>query len=239
MNLPAGIPRSRGAICGVLLILLGLWGGLAPFVGPYFHFGVMPDKAWAYNSGRLYYSIVPGGAVLLGGILVVVTRNRAIGVAGGLLAALGGIWFGLGEGIVLDVLKKTSIVIGAPIGAGSTAGGGFAPAVSPVPIRVYLEQITLFGGLGLLIVLVGALAVGRFSMLAAKDLAEDEESYAPSTPVSPLPMRVAATAATPFPSEADQYSPTGTFTRPASAPPQALFPQSPSPFSDAPSQYPE
>ena len=40
MNLPVGIPRSRGAICGVLLILLGLWGGLAPFVGPYFHFGI-------------------------------------------------------------------------------------------------------------------------------------------------------------------------------------------------------
>src|SRR5258708_3544569 len=98
MNLPAGIPRSRGAICGVLLILLGLWGGLAPFVGPYFHFGVTPDKAWAYNSGRLYYSIVPGAAALLGGIIVLLTRNRAIGIAGGLLAALGGIWFGLGEG---------------------------------------------------------------------------------------------------------------------------------------------
>lgn len=238
MNLPAGIPRSRGAICGVLLILLGLWGGLAPFVGPYFHFGVTPDKAWAYNSGRLYYSIVPGAAALLGGIIVLLTRNRAVGIAGGLLAALGGIWFGLGEGFVVDVLKKTSIVIGGPIRAGSTAGGGFGPAVSPVPIRVYLEQITLFGGLGLLIVLIGAVAIGRFSMLAAKDLAGDEESYAPSAPTSPLPMRVAATAATPFPSESDQYSATGTFTRPSS-PPQALFPQSPSPFSDAPSQYPE
>lgn len=219
MNLPVGIPRSRGAICGVLLILLGLWGGLAPFVGPYFHFGVRPDSTWAYNSGRLYYSIVPGAAALLGGILVLVTRNRAIGIAGAVLAVLGGAWFALGEGFVTVVLKHTSITTGSPIGT-------VVPGTTE-PVRMYLEQITLFAGLGVLIAVVGALAIGRFSMVAAKDLAADEEeSYAPSIPVRPLPMRVAATGGTPFPSEADQYSPTGTFTQPSQ-------------FGDAPTQYPE
>ena len=28
------VPRSRGALSGVLLVLLGLWGGLIAFVGP-------------------------------------------------------------------------------------------------------------------------------------------------------------------------------------------------------------
>ena len=28
------IPRSRGAASGFLLILLGLWGALVPFIGP-------------------------------------------------------------------------------------------------------------------------------------------------------------------------------------------------------------
>ncbi len=231
MNLPVGIPRSRGAICGVLLILLGLWGGLAPFVGPYFHFGILPDKAWAYNSGRLYYSIVPGAAALLGGILVLLTRNRAVGIAGGLLAVLGGIWFGLGEGFVTVVLKRASIAVGAPIG-------------TPVPgatmtVRMYLEQVTLFGGLALLVVLLGALAIGRFSMVAAKDLTADgeEDTYTSTVPVSSLPMRVVATGATPFPPETDQYSSTGPFTRPSSAAPPALFPDSP--FPDAPTEFPE
>jgi len=32
------IPRSRGALSGVLLVLLGTWGGLIAFVGPYFHY---------------------------------------------------------------------------------------------------------------------------------------------------------------------------------------------------------
>ena len=29
------IPRTKGAFDGFLLILLGLWGGLIPFVGPF------------------------------------------------------------------------------------------------------------------------------------------------------------------------------------------------------------
>jgi hypothetical protein len=39
------VPRSRGALNGALLVLLGIWGGLIAFVGPYFHYAYTPDKA--------------------------------------------------------------------------------------------------------------------------------------------------------------------------------------------------
>ena len=165
MNPQGRIPRSRGAICGLLLILLGLWGGLALFVGPYLHFGYTPDRAWAYNSGRLYYSIIPGAAVLLGGVLAIVTRNRAVGVCAGVLAVLGGVWFGLGATFTTVVLKK-SILPGSPI---LTAGAGSGS------IRAYVETLTLFSGLALLIAVIAAIAIGRFSMLAAADL--ESEGY--------------------------------------------------------------
>ena len=32
------VRRSKGAIGGLLLALLGSWGALIPFVGPYFHY---------------------------------------------------------------------------------------------------------------------------------------------------------------------------------------------------------
>jgi hypothetical protein len=169
MDDQAGIPRSRGAVSGVLLVLLGLWGGLAPFIGPYLHFGFSPDKAWAYTQGRLYYSLIPGAAVLIGGLFVLFTRNRAVGITGGILAALGGFWFGLGPGIVTIVLKK-SINVGTPLAQMATAS----------TLRSYTETIAFFGGLGLVVLFFAALAIGRFSMLSAGDvapMAEDSGYY--------------------------------------------------------------
>ncbi len=157
------IPLRRGSVCGLLLILLGLWGGLAPFIGPYLHFGYTPDKTWDFSSGRLYYSVIPGAAVLLGGLLAVVSRNRGLGVIAGLLAALGGGWFAVGQSLMHVVLHK-SVTVGTPIlHAGATATG----------LRAYLETLTLFSGLGLLVAFLGALAIGRFSLLAATDIDTD------------------------------------------------------------------
>ena len=115
----ASIPRSRGVVCGVLLILLGLWGGLAPFIGHYLHFGFAPDKAWDYTTGRLYLSAIPGAAALLGGLMMLITRNRAFGISGGVLGALGGAWFVIGGGFVSAVLKNNSVSIGAPLQSSS------------------------------------------------------------------------------------------------------------------------
>ena len=48
------VPRSRGALSGALLVLLGIWGGLIAFVGPYFHYAYTPATAWTYTNGRLW-----------------------------------------------------------------------------------------------------------------------------------------------------------------------------------------
>ena len=41
------IPRSRGAASGFLLLLLGVWGALIPFIGPYFNFAYTPSCAYS------------------------------------------------------------------------------------------------------------------------------------------------------------------------------------------------
>ncbi len=205
MNDLASIPRSRGAVCGLLLILLGLWGGLAPLAGPYYHFGFTPDKAWAYTSGRLYLSVVPGAAALLGGLMMLVTRSRAVGIAGAVLGVLGGAWFIAGSGFVKAVLKNTSVSIGKPLESANMTAA----------LQDYLARAALFFGLGALIVFVAALAIGRFSLLAARDVAAVE---ADAYPYSSQPEQFVAAAAYPttagqFPSAPDtttaQYPPPG------------------------------
>ena len=90
--------RSRGAFSGFLLMLLGLWGALIPFVGPYFDYAYTPDKAWTYNTGRLWLELLPGAAVFLGGFLLMIARSRHTALFGALLAAAAGAWFTLGHG---------------------------------------------------------------------------------------------------------------------------------------------
>jgi hypothetical protein len=206
MNDVASIPRTRGAVCGVLLILLGLWGGLAPFVGPDLHFGFTPDKAFAWNSGRLYLSLVPGAAALLGGLMVAITRNRAVGISGGLLAALGGAWLVGGAGVVTDVLKNHSISVGAPLQSASLTAA----------LQSYLERAALFFGLGAVILFVAALAIGRFSMLAAQDVEVETDGYSsyPSRPEQfPTPAGAFRTTTGQFPAASDtttaNYPPSG------------------------------
>jgi hypothetical protein len=167
------VPRSRGALSGVLLILLGAWGGLAPFIGPYLHYGYTPDKAWAYNSGRLYLSVVPGAVVLLGGLIATAATHRGLGGFGAFLAALGGAWFVVGTGVATAFLKSTSISAGTPF-------GGTLGSLS-VAEKTFLEQLGFFTGIGVLILFFAATALGRFSVVGLRDAqlaAEAEEPQA-------------------------------------------------------------
>ena len=201
MNDVASIPRSRGAVCGLLMILLGLWGGLAPFIGPYIHFGFGPDKAWQYTSGRLYLSAIPGVAALLGGVMVLATRHRGVGISGGLLGALGGAWFVVGGGFVVSVLKNNSVKIGTPLRSANMAA----------PLQDYLEGAALFFGVGVLILFVAALAVGRFSMLAASDVeAVEADGYSGLPEQFPSATGAYRTTTGQFPAVSDttaQYPP--------------------------------
>jgi hypothetical protein len=200
----ARIPRSRGGVSGVLLILLGVWGGLAPFVGPYLHFAYTPDKAWAYTSGRLWLSAVPGGAALVGGLLVAGSSYRVAGCLGGFLGAAGGAWFIVGTPVIRLLVKNGSISPGAAL------GGPLGPLSSAT--RVFLEGLAFFTGTGVLILFFGTLALGRLSVVAVKDAALAQELLpgAPGGEYPAGPLQVAEAAAYPattgqFPTQGSPY----------------------------------
>ncbi|MFB4307592.1 hypothetical protein [Actinomadura sp. GTD37] len=147
-------PRTRGVLSGVLLILLGLWGGLLPFAGPYFGFGFAPDDTWVYNTDRLELSIAPAAAAVLGGLILLFSANRAVAMLGGWLAALGGAWFAVGP--LLATLWDVQ-GIGAPLGTGEG--------------KAVAEQLSGFTGLGVVIVFLAAFALGRFAVIGARERA--------------------------------------------------------------------
>ncbi len=141
------IRRSHGISGGVLIALLGIWGGLIPFVGPYFHYAYTPDKAWTYTTGRLWLEILPGAAALLGGLMLAAARGRHTGLFGAFLGIISGAWFALGN--VVAPLWTTATPAGVP--AGTTA------------LMRAMEEIGFFTGLGVVMVLVAAAAAGRLT----------------------------------------------------------------------------
>ncbi len=161
MTYGTGMRRTRGGLSGLLLILLGAWGALVPFVGPYFHYAYTPDRTWAYTSGRLWLEVVPGAATVLGGLIVLSTRSRLWGCCGAFLAALAGAWFVVGAAVTAQFIKSAAIRPGVPVG---TSAGAAASS-----LRQFLEGLGFFTGTGVLIVFFAALALGRFSATSAAD----------------------------------------------------------------------
>ena len=105
------VPRSRGALNGTLLVLLGAWGGL----------------------------------------ILSTSATRPSAIFGAWLAALSGAWFALGG------LFSTLWSIG---GTGQPVGD---------KLHRVVEQIGFFTGLGVVIVFLAAVALGRLTVIGARE----------------------------------------------------------------------
>ncbi len=165
--------RSRGAFSGFLLVLLGLWGALIPFVGPYFNYAYTPDVSWHYDTARLWLEVLPGAAVFLGGLLLIIATGRHVALFGALLAAAAGAWFVLG--VTLSPLWNNNVPMGG------------VPAGSRVFIRV-MEQIGFFSALGVLIVFIAGAALGRILSVPSGIRPVQEVAPATTEPVPRCPL---------------------------------------------------
>jgi len=172
--------RSRGAASGFLLVLLGLWGALIPFIGPYFHYAYTPDTAWAYTTARLWLEILPGAAVFFGGILLIVATGRHVALFGSVLAAAAGAWFTLGT--TLSPLWNSHVILGG------------SPASSTVSMRI-LEQLGFFSALGVVIVFIAGAAFGRIlsvpSGIRPAETVPSATSAAETVPAETIPAETA------------------------------------------------
>ena len=64
------LARATGVVSGFLFVLLGAWGALIPFVGPYFDYSFGSNTAWQYTADRFWLNILPGAVAVLAGLLL-------------------------------------------------------------------------------------------------------------------------------------------------------------------------
>jgi hypothetical protein len=190
------VPRSRGAVSGFLLVILGIWAGLIPFVGPYFNYEFGSDSTWVITWNRVWLEVLPAAALFFGGLILLGSRSRVGGIFGGWLALAGGVWFVVGP--AFSMLWDSSL-------------GPAAPGDLPIGSNgvQFLEYIGFFYGVGALGTALAAFALGRFSVVGVRDV-----EYAGAA---------APAATTRRPGDGYKTAPagaaTGTATRPAGEPP--------------------
>lgn len=138
--------QHKGA--AVVLLLLGVWGALVPFVGPTFGYSMSGSRAWEWTESHATLHLAPGVAAVLGGLLLLASRNWAAQVSGALVAAAGGVWF-----VIAPSLH--------PLWAGESTGmmsGGMMHSESAGSSA--LSSLGYHYGTGALIALVAAYALG-------------------------------------------------------------------------------
>jgi hypothetical protein len=156
------IPRSRGAISGLLLMVLGAWGALIPFIGPYFDVSIGTDQTWDWTTGRLWLSILPGVVAFVGGFLTLTSAHRARAGFGAWMAIAAGAWFVVGPTVSM-LWNDGRAATGSALGSSG---------------RRVLELLVMYDGLGVVIAILGAFALGRLAVRSVRDveLAREAES---------------------------------------------------------------
>lgn len=173
------VPRTRGAVGGVAVMVLGIWGALIPFVGPYFSYSVGPTDSWHWTTGRLWLSVLPGAVAVLGGLMML-SRSRSRAATGALLGVLAGIWFLIGP-TVSELWNGGVSQAGAPHGDRGTR------------VLAELGYHILLGGL---MVYFAAAALGRLSIRSVRDVERaDAEAAVAAAPATAAPAATPASAA--------------------------------------------
>ena len=136
---------------GFLLVALGAWGAIVPFVGPEFDYPFPAGSdvgSWEWSETAWQLSLLPGIGAVYGGLILLglVGSVRIAPALGALIALTSGAWFVLGS--EFSRLWTTP----PPDGSGSDW-------------MVIATNLGYHEGLGLAIVALSALALGMLALL--------------------------------------------------------------------------
>ncbi|HET6910812.1 MAG TPA: hypothetical protein VFH54_15890 [Mycobacteriales bacterium] len=164
--------RIRLRLLGLLLVLLGAWGGIVAYVGPLFGYRMTPGPAWNWTTSHWELHAAPGAAVVVGGLLVLLAAPRIIARLGAILAMAGGAW----------------LIVG-PLFASLWLGANSETQLASASLHQAARPLGFHYGTGLLIVAVAAYAWGACQHFMRRGAAYPAETPAdrPSSTVRRIP----------------------------------------------------
>jgi hypothetical protein len=163
---------------GMLLLVLGAWAALVPFIGDYLDFAYTPTSAWTWTAARGWYEVLPGAVAFAGGLLLLMSAHRAVAMLGAWMGVAAGAWLVIGPQLA-DAL--TLGVIGTPTGSSRYLHA--------------LERLFYFYAIGAGMLFVASVALGRLSVRSIRDIraASARETAAAAPVAAPAPPPATAT----------------------------------------------
>lgn len=137
-------------LLAVMIALVGAWGGIVPYVGGFFGFGLSDAPAWHWTTERAVLDLLPGAAALFAALLLLVTRPALAMGTGRLVAGLA---------LFLVALAGSWLVLG-PGAYSAIAPGSNLPTPHGPPGWVFTQLVGYHYGPGLVLVALGAGAFG-------------------------------------------------------------------------------
>ena len=175
--------RIRGAkVVGVLVIAVSIWGGLVPYLGPTFDFDMgSTTRSWRWTQSHWTLHLAPAVVGIVGGLLLLLAGRLAARRVGAVLALVAGGWFVLGPTL-------------APLWQhGGVTTSGSDGVTGSRTVRV-LEGVGYHNGTGVVLMLLGALALGLLGAAPVTARAASDPSATPETETrisSPQPASIA------------------------------------------------
>lgn len=156
--------RAKGL--GLLIFLVGAWGGIVAFIGPLIRLGA-GVPAWTWTQGFAELQVPAAAACALGGVFLMASGPRGARL-GGWLGVVGGSWFILGP-------------VFEPLWTGRAIGAAGLPG----PTWLQTERVLAYhAGTGILALLLAVAALGAVAAFRKR-------AAAAPPPVPPVPAESA------------------------------------------------
>jgi hypothetical protein len=101
--------RLTATIAGVLAVVVGAWGGIAPYIGHAIRYSADGSATWTWNLQHGLLSLLPGAMAVVGGLLLIASawarREQAsvlhtlVLTGAAVLLGLSAVWFLIGASV--------------------------------------------------------------------------------------------------------------------------------------------
>ncbi|HET6875584.1 MAG TPA: hypothetical protein VFH70_12435 [Acidimicrobiales bacterium] len=170
---PRVYERPTGAaLTGLAAVVVGAWGALAGYIGPYFAFRPVATRVWVGNWQNGLLHLLPGAVAAAAGLMLLAMGPARRSVRGGALVLPATLLLAAGAWFVIGPVAWPTFHSGTP----------FNPVMSPT--RNLLDVACASYGPGLVLAMLGGMALkaGSVRAIPVEDPYTPAEAAAPAGP---------------------------------------------------------